>query len=177
MTRRCCTGAVLLLAASAASASVRQNAAPAAIETPQLTIVVSSAQGVAAPGTRVSLHVDVSPKPRMHVYAPAQKDYIPVSLTVDRSPEYTVHAPQFPAAEKFLFKPLNETQLVYSKPFRIVQDVTLARTPAVRARARTPDGAMAVTGTLRYQACDESVCYAPKNVPVRWVLSLKAARE
>ena len=38
----------------------------------------------------------------------------------------------------YFFKPLNETQLVYSGAFRIRQDVTVAVTPAMRDRAAQP---------------------------------------
>lgn len=153
---------------------VTAAAAPAAVhETDHLTVRTSTANRAAAPGTRVALLVEVIPKPKMHVYAPAQQEYIPVSLTLDKSDTFTHGTPVFPPAEKYFFKPLNETQLVYSKPFRIVQDVTLAVTPTFRERARAAKAPLTITGTLRYQACDDAICYLPKNVPVRWTVGLK----
>jgi Thiol:disulfide interchange protein DsbD, N-terminal len=68
----------------------------------------------------------------------------------------------FPPPEKFFFEPLKLTQLVFSKPFRITQDVTIAAQPA---------GALRITGSLRYQACDDSVCYLPKTVPIEWTVT------
>jgi DsbC/DsbD-like thiol-disulfide interchange protein len=163
--------AVGLLAASAFAAS--QPAPPSPIETRHLTIAVTSPARAVVPGARLSLRLDITPKTNMHVYAPQQPDSIPVSLTLDRSRDYVAHPASFPAPEKFLFKPLNETQLVYSKPFRIVQDVTIARTPEVRRLAQAADAVMTIKGNLRYQACDDVVCYAPKTVPLTWTVGLK----
>ena len=132
-------------------------------ETEHLTIKLSSSDRHPAP--RISLFVDIAPKPKMHVYAPEQKEYIPVKLTVDASDAYKQHAPTYPPAEKFFFKPLNETQLVYSKPFRIVQELSLApRAGATR---------LTITGVLRYQACDDAICYLPKTVPLNWNVVLR----
>jgi hypothetical protein len=101
--------------------------------------------------------VDVTPKPKMHVYAPEQKDVIPVSLTLDPG-EFKAHPAQFPRPQKYFFKPLDETQLVFSTPFRIVQDITvaLARGPQARARAaRSPSRARSGTrpATMRSVTC------------------------
>lgn len=128
-------------------------------ETKHLTIT-SSVSAPASP-TRMSLIVDIVPKPKMHVYAPEQKDYIPISLTLKTVDGVRPGQPQFPKAEKFFFAELNETQLVYSKPFRITQPITLTKS------ASSP---VAIAGTLRYQACDDSICYLPQNVPVSWTI-------
>ena len=129
--------------------------APAArVETKHLIVETSSASRA---GRRVTLFVDVTPKPGMHVYAPGQPDYIPVSLTITSNPRVSSRPARFPRPEKYFFKPLGETQLVYSKRFRIVQDVTLQ------------PGAIEITGTLRYQACDDVMCYMPVTVLLSWM--------
>ena len=74
------------------------------------------------------------------------------------------NAAKFPASEKLFFKPLNETQRVYSHPFRITQPVTIARQRG---------GTVTVKGTLRYQACDDAVCYLPATVPLTWTVKIK----
>jgi hypothetical protein len=147
--------------------------AVAPTETKHLTMAVSSHAVGVAPGTRVSLTLDVTPKPTMHVYAPGQKGFVPISLTIQADPEITTGAVQFPKAEKLRVNPDDEAQLVYSKPIRIAQDVTIAATPAVLDRARTPGATVIVKGTLRYQACDDVICYVPVNVPVAWTIALK----
>jgi Disulphide bond corrector protein DsbC len=140
--------------------------------TKHLIVSASAATAPVAPGARVSLVLNVSPKPAMHVYAPGQKDFIPVSLTLERSDAFTAGTVQFPPAETVVVKELGETQRVYRKPFRIVQNVTLAgRASASRGGPR--HSALTVTGTLKYQACDDSICYAPVSVPVKWTLALQ----
>ena len=109
----------------------------------------------------------------MHVYAPEQKELIPISLSLEPDASFKAHRPTFPKAEKYFFEPLKETQLVYSKPFRIVQDVTIAATQATRVLARKNGAALTISGTLRYQACDDQVCYMPQSLPVSWTISLK----
>ena len=145
--------AVTLLAAQSAAPTDKPNVT----ETKHLTITPSVSQA----GGRISLIVDVVPKPKMHVYAPEQKDYIPISLTLTVTDGVRAGQAQFPKAEKWFFEPLKETQLVYSKPFRITQPVTLTKSPA----------AVTINGTLRYQACDDSICYLPQNVPVSWTIA------
>jgi DsbC/DsbD-like thiol-disulfide interchange protein len=149
------------------------GAAGAPTTTKHLTVATSVSPAAAVPGTRVSLVLDVTPKPAMHVYAPEQKDYIPISLTLEANDAVKAHVIQFPKPEKLFLKDLGETQLVYTRPFRIVQDVTVARSRAVVDRAGTAGATLTIKGALKYQACDNSICYAPVTVPVAWTLDLK----
>ncbi|SRR6266545_174118 len=132
------------------------------IETAHLTIVTSTVPQTAAPGKKLSLVVDVTPKPKMHVYSPGQEGYIAITLTLDANPAFTAAKAKYPAGEKLVMPALNETQLVYATPFRIAQDITLKAGIAER---------VTVKGTLRYQACDDKVCYLPVNVPLAWTVS------
>lgn len=143
--------------ATIVAAVLAQAPAKPPIETAHLLVATSA--GAVARGGKVTLQIDVTPKPKMHVYAPGQDGYIVVTLTLEKNAAFTAAAPKFPAPEKLLFEPLNETQLVYSKPFRIVQDIR-----------RTKKGPLTVKGTLRYQACDDAVCFRPTNVPVEWTV-------
>jgi hypothetical protein len=142
-------------------------------ETAHLAVAWWASDTIVAPGTRLSLAVDVKPKPKMHVYAPGQQDLIPVSLTIDAIEGLRLHKPEYPKPERYFFTPLKETQLVYSHPFKIRQDVTVEVTPAMRARAKEPNAAVTISGTLRYQACDDNVCYMPQSIPVTWIIRLQ----
>jgi hypothetical protein len=136
-----------------------------------LSVRLSASDRIAAPGHRVALFVDVTPGPKIHVYAPGQKGYIPIALTLDPSPDFKAGASRFPPSREYLFAPLKERVQVFDRPFRIAQDVTLALTPALRRRALAKD-TLTVTGTLEYQACDDQVCFRPDSVPVRWSIAL-----
>jgi DsbC/DsbD-like thiol-disulfide interchange protein len=141
--------------------------------TKHLSLITSTSAASVLPGGRVSLVVEISPKPNMHVYAPGQADVIPVSLTLATSDAALSQPLQFPKAEKLEIKELGETHLVYSKPFRLVQDVTVPASRSLVKRAATPGATFTVKATLRYQACDNTICYAPVSVPVSWTLALQ----
>lgn len=126
--------------------------------------VVASASDVDAAG-KASLYLDISPKPKMHVYAPGEKDAIPVGLTLAPLRAIKPGKIVFPPPEKYLFAPLKLTQLVYSKPFRLTQPITIVNPP--------PGGTLTIKGTLDYQACDDAVCYVPKEVGVTWTLKIR----
>ena len=133
-------------------------------ETAHLVVTTSVAQE-AASGQKVSLYVDVAPKPLMHVYAPGQEGYIAIALTLDASASFDAAKAKYPSAEKLLMPLLNETQLVYAKPFRITQDVTI--------RAAVAPGPLTIKGSLRYQACDDKICYLPQTAPLEFTLKLE----
>jgi DsbC/DsbD-like thiol-disulfide interchange protein len=134
-------------------------------ETKHLKLVASANPRSAAAGGRVSLYVDVEPKPKMHVYAPDQKDNIPITLTLAADESFRAQPVRYPASEKYFFAPLKETQQVFSRPFRLEQPITLA--------AATSGKEVTITGTVRYQACDDAICYVPQNVPVTWTIRVK----
>ncbi len=142
-------------------------------DTPHVSVTTATSDPIVTPGTRFSLIIDVAPKAKMHVYSPDQTAYIPVSVSLDGDEAIKPQPPKFPASELYIFKPLNERQRVYSKPFRILQDVTVTLTPAVRERARAAGATLMITGTLNYQACDDKVCYRPSTVPLSWTVQLE----
>ncbi len=131
-------------------------------ETAHLKIATSVTPKPAKPDTTITLAVDVLPKPGMHVYAPGQEGYIAITVTIDSQRAFsTAGKPKYPDPEKIVIPALNETQLVYSKPFRITQDVTLAAAP------RT---ALTVKGSIRYQACNDKICFLPTTIPLTWTI-------
>jgi hypothetical protein len=131
------------------------------IETKHLALQLSSGPVVAG---KVPLHVDVIPHEKMHVYAPGQPGYIAITLTLDAdAPVKLAGKPKYPPGEKLFMAALKETQLVYGKPFRITQEVSL--------RGDTGLGPFTIKGSLRYQACDDTICYRPVTVPVSWTVA------
>jgi Thiol:disulfide interchange protein DsbD, N-terminal len=139
-------------------------AAPGSTETRHLTITTSATPATAGPGQHVVLNVDVALKPKMHVYSPDQpkgQDYLPIALAITAGDGFRLEKPRYPSSEKFFFAPLKETQHVYSKPFRITQPIVVTRDSASE---------LTITGTVRYQACDDALCYVPQTVGVKWEL-------
>jgi DsbC/DsbD-like thiol-disulfide interchange protein len=146
------------------AALLAQEPAKMPIETAHLLLGVSAGAPAVAPGGKTTLVLEVTPKPGMHVYAPGQDGYIAIQLTLTADPAFTTAKAKYPAGEKYLMPALNETQLVYAKPFRITQDVTVKRAAAP---------ALTIKGAVRYQACDDKICYLPKTIPVEWTIAIK----
>lgn len=140
---------------------------------PHLEIGSYLTDRVAAPGTHVSIVLDIKPEARVHVYAPGVTGYKPIALAVQPQPGLVVRQPQFPKAEDYYFKPLNEHVAVYEKPFRILQDVEID--PSREAAAVLKDlKTMTIGATLTYQACDDKVCFNPQSIPLSWTIDLRS---
>lgn len=138
----------------------------------QLSVTLSQSALEARPGVSLALYADVLPKPKMHVYAPEQTGgYIRIELALDDDAAVVEEKPVFPKASDYYFEPLDETFKVFDAPFRIRQDITMASTPALRRRASAGE-TVTLTGTLRYQACDDQVCYRPDQVKLTWNIAL-----
>ncbi len=151
----------------------RGSTAPATrISASHLEVTTYTTDQIVAPGTHFSLVLDVKPAAHVHVYAPGITGYKPIGLTLEAQPGLLIRRLQFPRADDFYFKPLNEHVLVYQKPFRIVQDVTIDASPE-GVRALTGHEQLTIAGTLNYQACDDKLCFTPQSVPVAWTVTLK----
>ncbi|MEO7272895.1 MAG: protein-disulfide reductase DsbD domain-containing protein [Vicinamibacterales bacterium] len=135
----------------------------APIETAHLRVKMAGAATPVAAGARVALILEVEPKPSMHVYAPGQQGFIPVSVQLAANPKITVRPAIYPKGEATTVA--GETQIVYSRPFRVEVPVTVAAGQAA--------GPVIVSGTFEYQACDDRVCYAPKKIAVSWPLTVR----
>ena len=157
---------------SAQSAAPPSGAGVARSETMHLTVVTSISDTSVAPGKRVSLAFDITPKKLMHVYAPGKHDYQVIAVKLDPQPWLKVQPTSYPPSEIYHFKELNEKTETYSKPFKLVQDVTILATPETqKLLAASP--MVKVSGRLEYQACDDKVCYAPTKVPFSFALDVK----
>jgi len=134
--------------------------------TPHLTMATSASTGEARPGATIRLFVDVIPDPKVHVYAPGAKDYLPIALQITPVAGATVGKLTYPNAQDLYFEPTKEHIPVFSVPFRLVQDVSIGR-------AVKPGSSLIVTGVLKYQACDDATCFNPVTAPVSWTIAVK----
>jgi hypothetical protein len=139
---------------------------------PHLEITIFATDRIVAPGTHFSLVLDIAPGKRVHVYAPDASGYRPVALTVQPQANLVVKAAQFPKAEDYFFKPLNEHVPVFSKPFRLVQDVVLDPSREAEAALKGVK-TITINASLQYQACDDDVCFTPQTVPLSWTIAIR----
>jgi hypothetical protein len=148
------------------------NAPATRISAPHLAITSFTTDQVAAPGTRFSVVLDITPASRIHVYAPGVSGYRPIALRVAPQPGLVVGQTHFPASEIYHFKPLDERVPVFQRPFRIVQDVMFDPSREGEAVLKGKES-LTLTGTLEYQACDDKVCFNPQSVPLSWTVAVK----
>jgi DsbC/DsbD-like thiol-disulfide interchange protein len=130
----------------------------------QLTFTTSSGVAAAKPGQTVRLFVDIAPRPKMHVYAPGAKDYLPIALELN-SAGVRAGKLTYPVSQVLYFEPTKERVPVYQSPFRLTQDVVVLPT--------AKPGTLIITGVLKYQACDDTLCYNPVTEPVAWTVTVK----
>jgi hypothetical protein len=123
-------------------------------------------------GTRSSLVVEITPKPGMHVYAPGATGYRVVALNVASQPYVRVEPTKYPPSEIYYFAPLKERVATYQKPFTLAVDVIPEGTAEAR-KGLSAVNELVLTGTLDYQACDDTICYNPVSVPLTWRIALK----
>ncbi len=140
--------------------------------TSHLTLSASISDTTAAPGERLTIVLEVTPRRGMHVYASGKHDYRVVKVTLDPQPWLKVSEPAYPRSEIYEFKPLNERVNVYMKAFRLTQPITLLATPAAQ-KLLAGMSSVTITGALEYQACDDKVCYNPSRVPLSFEVALK----
>lgn len=160
-------------AAILAAQGTNPGGAAVTAQSNHLSMTASISDSTVAPGERLSVVVVVTPRPTIHVYAPGKHDYRVVQLGFDPQPWLRAHDIRYPPSEVYYFKPLNERVEVYSKPFRLVQDVTILATPEIqKSLAAMPT--VTIAGALEYQACDDKVCYNPARVPFSFTLTTKA---
>jgi hypothetical protein len=81
---------------------------------------------------------------------------------MDASTAATAQPAVFPRAEKLFLKAINETVPAYRGHIRLIRDITIAQTAA------DAGGTIAVPGSLRFQACDDRVCYIPRELHLTW---------
>jgi hypothetical protein len=179
LMRRCqMVLAGLVIAAATSSAQTSPGAAPnpfgepARTSTNHLTVESTISHSAVAPGTRVTMSVNVAPRRAMHVYAPGKHDYQVVGLSITPEPWLRAEPTKYPASESYHFEPTNETVPVYSKPFRLTRELTILATPEARQQL-SGKSEVTIGGVLEYQACDDKLCYPPTKVPVRFTVPLK----
>ena len=129
----------------------------------ELLPLVESNAAAGAP-VRAALHVRIPD--RFHVQSDAPRDptLIPTVLTIDAPEGIKVREVVFPQATEFAQIGQAQPLLVFEHEFAIGVQFDVAPTLA--------PGRIDVPGSLRYQACDDRLCYAPVTADVLWTLTV-----
>jgi hypothetical protein len=133
-----------------------------------VSVETSASAPAATPGKPLTLWVDVTPAPRVHVYAEGANafDFTPVSIVLTPHAAVSAGKPRFPPSQPAPAGGADEKAPIYDKAFRITQPITL-RPSAKRGAVVT------ISGVVNYQACDDRLCYPPASIPVQWTLTVR----
>jgi thiol:disulfide interchange protein DsbD len=113
-----------------------------------------------SPGTRFQIAVVVELGEPWHVNAnPASApEFIPTVLTFDPSEAVTIDSITYPKGKSTNVAWADQPVALYAGRVVIFANG--------RVRDNAPPGSLRIAGSLRYQACNDSVCLAPTSIPV-----------
>lgn len=146
---------------------------PVSVDREHLQIRSSASEASVYPGNRFTLFVDVDPLPGVHIYGAAVGGgYQGLQVTIEPLQYLTVHPPRYPAAAPLALAWTDEALAGYTSPVRVTIDVALGTRQELAPVLEAGQG-VTVAGTVRLQACDDRVCWAPEAIPVRWHFDLR----
>ncbi len=157
------------LALCAAASVCAASLAPVRAQGPTIVSVksVKASPATVAPGGHGTLLVTLSIAPGYHVNAhqPNDPSLIPTSLSAT-SAGATFGAARYPASKTIKVSYAPKPILVYEASTTILVPFTVAKS--------APHGkTLAVLGTLSFQGCNQSSCFAPTSLPVRAAVGVK----
>jgi thiol:disulfide interchange protein len=118
------------------------------------------------PGGAVDLVMRVVLPDTLHVQSNTPRDpsLIPTVLTIEPPPGVTVGAIAYPEAFDLAQEGQPEPLAVYGHDFTIRVAITVA--------GDIGTGALVIPARLRYQACDDKLCYAPATAEASWAVNV-----
>ena len=133
---------------------------------PQANIMpIVEASGVHRGATaRVALQVSLPDNLHVQSNRPRDPLLIPTALTIEPPPGVTLRATAYPRAIDLKQEGQAEPLVVFENTFVIGAELAVA--------ADTPLGPLLVPARLRYQACDDKLCYPPATAQVEWMLQV-----
>jgi thiol:disulfide interchange protein DsbD len=157
------TFGAFVLVMAALAAGYAQGGPPA----PALTPIVESDGVHAGQSVRAVLQLHLPKGFHVQSNKPRDPSLIPTVLTVDVPAGVTVSEIVFPPATDL-------QQIGQAQPLAVFeQDFNIGIQFAVASSA--PSGALNIPARLRYQACDENLCYLPSTAPFHWTLRVVPA--
>ncbi len=152
--------ALTAVALAAAVSAAAQSRRPSLILTP-------TAPAAVRPGSTAHLSLAVAMPEAYHVQANKPRDpaLIPTVLEVQAPEGTTVEQVVYPEPKEFKLAGSSDVLLVYGPTFTVEVTLRLEQTLAA--------GTLEVPAVLRYQACDEHVCFAPARATTSWALHVE----
>jgi thiol:disulfide interchange protein DsbD len=157
---------VLFLLAAVAAGSVD---ASAQLRRPRADVAPLVESDAARAGSPVRLALEVTLPEELHVQSDAPRDpsLIPTVLTLEPPAGVEVKELVYPKATDFRVAGIDEPLAVFEHEFAIGVQLTLG--PGV------PAGELVIPARLRYQACNNELCFPPSTADVTWTLTVVPA--
>ena len=144
---------------------------PIAAQPPDVTINQVAETDAVHPGTTAHMALEVSLDPGFHVNSntPLDEFLIPTVLMVDPPAGISLDGVAFPEAILLEQAGAEQPLAVFEEEFLIGAALTLD--------AALPPGSYAVPSTLRYQACNDRMCFTPTTVQLQFDLTVAPATQ
>ena len=141
-------------------------AASGLAQPPTVLIDPASETDAVHAGTTARVGLDIALDPGYHVNSDAPLDdlLIPTVLRLDPPEGFTLEGVAFPEAILLEQVGVEEPLAVFEEKFTIGA--------ALRVDASLAPGAYTIPGTLRYQACNDRMCFNPTNEPVEFAVTV-----
>ena len=152
----------VVIGLTAPSLSTAQGQRPRA----QLAPVKSPVEARAGAKATVSLRVQLPPDIHVQANKPKDPSLIPTVLTVDVPPGVVVEEVTYPPPSELTQADRGEKLAVLGPEFTI--DVRLS------VSATAPAGTVKLPARLRYQACNDKVCFPPTTGLTEWALEVRS---
>jgi thiol:disulfide interchange protein DsbD len=126
------------------------------------------ADGVHA-GSSARVALTVTLPEGLHVQSDQPRDptLIPTVLTIDAPAGVRVTSVVFPHPKDFKLEGQAEPLAVFERDFVVGAELSL--------ESGVPEGELAIPARLRYQACDDKVCFQPRTETTEWKLRVVPA--
>jgi len=150
-----------LLIGLGATAIVAQSTRPRADVAP----VVTSEKPKAGGPLKLALHVRLPKDVHVQANKPRDPSLIPTVLTLTPPEGVKIDEIRYPAPSELAQKDRKETLAVLGPEFTIEITATLA--------AGVAAGELKIPGVMRYQACNDAVCFAPTRADAEWIVRVQ----
>lgn len=120
----------------------------------------------AGDSTVLLVTIDVAAGLHAQSHTPSDPNYIPLVVTPTPDEAVEFGGIDYPVGVDKTYPGLGKLNVYTGR--------VVVRVP-VKIKAGTPDGAIKLAGVVRYQACDDTVCFPPKRVPFETTIDVSAA--
>jgi hypothetical protein len=144
--------------------------AGAQLQRPRAEVTPVATVAEAKPGATVAVLLKVKLPKDVHVQADKPKDpsLIATTLTIDAPAGVSVEKISYPSATELSQQGRREKLLVFGPEFEIEARLALDTSVA--------PGELVVPARLRYQACNDTMCFPPTRSDVQWTLIILDSR-